>query len=328
MGGVVGGLLFHGSPMQIAWVGLAALVATAGVLYQAAASICRWTPPLSKLHPHEEVPSRRRVGRSDASVELSVVVPCHNAGPALTTFLERLESQLQGLASNEIIVVSDGSTDDTVRIAEAFDSEAVRVFHYLKRSGKGHALRVGLAQSRGTYVAFIDADGDIDPNAIGPFLALMKLYQPDIVLGSKRHPLSDVRYPPLRRVMSWTYHKIARVLFRVNVRDTQTGLKLIRRDVLGLVLPRMLEKRFAFDLELLVVARMLGFRRVFEGPVRIDHQFSSHVDPQAAFKILLDTAAIFYRRYILNTYGHAGDRIPTAPVEQISVGELSHPPAP
>jgi hypothetical protein len=158
-------------------------------------------------------------------------------------------------------------------------------------------------------VGFIDADGDIDPAAIGPFLSLARMYRPDIVLGSKRHPLSRVSYPALRRVMSWTYHKLARVLFRVNVRDTQTGLKLVRRDVLAAVLPRMLEKRYAFDLELLVVARMLGFTRVFEAPVRIDYRFSSHVDLQAALRILLDTAAIFYRRYVLNTYRHLGDRL-------------------
>ena len=65
----------------------------------------------------------------------------------------------------------------------------------------------------------------------------------------------------------------------MNVRDTQTGLKLIRRDVLAAVLPRMLEKRYAFDLEFLVVARSLGFARVFEAPVRIDYRFASHVNP-------------------------------------------------
>jgi len=130
----------------------------------------------------------------------------------------------------------------------------------------------------------------------------MELYHPDIVLGSKRHPLSDVHYPLIRRVLSWTYHALGRVLFRVKVSDTQTGLKLVRREVLLAVLPRMLEKRYAFDLELLVVARMLGYSRVFEAPVRIDYRFSSQVDARAAARILLDTLAIFYRRYVLDTY--------------------------
>ena len=84
---------------------------------------------------------------------------------------------------------------------------------------------------------------------------------------------------------------------------------MIRRDVLATVLPRMFEKRYAFDLELLVVARALGFTKVFEAPVSIAYRFSSNVNPEAVFRILLDTAAVFYRRYVLDTYRHAGDRL-------------------
>jgi glycosyltransferase involved in cell wall biosynthesis len=255
------------------------------------------------LNPHGEILGQLTPGEG---VDLSVIVPCHNAEANLGGTLSRLGGALGQVRSHEIVVVSDGSTDETLRIAQEFARPGVRVLHYPRREGKGHALRVGLADSRGRYVGFIDADGDIDPAGIGPCISLMELFEPDIVLGSKRHPLSQVRYPPLRRVMSWVYHKVARVLFRVNVRDTQTGLKIIRRDVLTAVLPRMLEKRYAFDLELLVVARMLGFNRVFEAPVRIQYQFASNVDPRAALRILLDTLAIFWRRYVLNTYRHAG----------------------
>jgi hypothetical protein len=296
----------HHSALQVALVTMLITGGAVLLLYHAAAAIARWTPPLHRLSPHLESRSAE-VWTTANGIELSIVVPCHNAGPALLGLLEELERHLGTDISHEVIVVSDGSTDDTVQIAQAFRSPAVRVLHYPTRAGKGHALRVGLGHSRGSYVGFIDADGDINPEAIGPFLTLMRMYHPDIVLGSKRHPMSQVSYPPLRRALSWTYHKIARLLFRVNVRDTQTGLKVIRRDVLVAVLPRMLEKRYAFDLELLVVARLLGFTRVFEAPVRIDYRFSSQVDPQAAFRILLDSLAIFYRRYILDTYRQPGD---------------------
>jgi glycosyltransferase involved in cell wall biosynthesis len=86
------------------------------------------------------------------------------------------------------------------------------------------------------------------------------------------------------------------------VRDTQTGFKLIRRDVLAAVLPRLFEKRYAFDLEFLVAARSLGFRRVFEAPVRIQYRFASQVNVGASIGIFVDTLAIFYRHYILNSY--------------------------
>jgi hypothetical protein len=102
--------------------------------------------------------------------------------------------------------------------------------------------------------------------------------------------------------MSWTYHRLVRLLFGLNVRDTQTGMKLIRRDVLDAVLPRMLEKRFAFDLEFLVVAKRLGFSGFFEAPIHLRYKFASTVSVKSVWQILLDTAAIFYRRYLLRYY--------------------------
>ena len=304
--GVLLGLFVH-SPEGLAAAALAAAGVAAILHYVGARAVSRWSPPLTRLRPHEEVAAP--FATPDGEVELSMILPSYNPGPALKDFLARLTTELEADGPNEIIVVSDGSTDDSVDIAKHFPSQSVRVIHYAERSGKGHALRVGLAMARGSYVGFIDADGDIDPAAVGPFLSLMRLYEPDIILGSKRHPMSEVNYPTLRRIMSWMYHKLTRVLFRINVRDTQTGLKVIRRDVLATVLPRMFEKRYAFDLELLVVARALGFTKVFEAPVSIAYRFSSNVNPEAVFRILLDTAAVFYRRYVLDTYRHAGDRL-------------------
>jgi hypothetical protein len=103
------------------------------------------------------------------------------------------------------------------------------------------------------------------------------------------------------------------MLFRVNVSDTQTGMKLIRKDVLAAVLPEMFEKRYAFDLELLVVARLLGYTRVFEAPIKLEYRFASHVDPRAVAMIAVDTAAVFFRRYVLNSYSQVS-RIPDVDV--------------
>jgi glycosyltransferase involved in cell wall biosynthesis len=293
----------HGSGREIAIVVLAVSLTVTVVQYQAALSICRWRP-----RPYGEASAAALGLWSPATLELSVVLPCHNAASGVRTVLTRLSERLEPVGNYEIIVVSDGSTDETVSVARSVGGGRVRVIDRPDRGGKGHALQLGLSEAQGGYVAFCDADGDIDAAAIEPFLALMRLYEPDIVLGSKRHPLSDVYYPPLRRLLSWVYHKLTRVLFRVNVSDTQTGFKLIRRDVLAAVLPRLLEKRYAFDLEFLVVARRLGFKRVFEAPVRIRYRFASQVDPIATIAILRDTLGIFYRHYLLNTYAQAQPR--------------------
>lgn len=322
--------LLRPSPEQLALMVVGVGGATAAVLSHAAAAISRWSPRANGATG--EVGERAAHGLLAAApeVELSVILPCYKAGPGLGDVLTGIRTELAAV-SHEVIVVSDGSTDETVRIAEGFAGDGVRVLHYPHREGKGHALRVGLAEARGRYVGFIDADGDIDPTGIRPFVELMRLYEPDVVLGSKRHPLSEVAYPPARRILSWAYHRLVRSLFRVNVRDTQTGLKLLRREVLAAVLPRMLEKRYAFDLELLVVARRLGYRRVFEAPVRIDYGFSSQMSLRAALRIVLDTLAVFYRRYVLNTYQRDGapprplSHPSDAPRPSLAVGDAGLP---
>jgi glycosyltransferase involved in cell wall biosynthesis/O-antigen/teichoic acid export membrane protein len=303
---------FHETAEQVALVTVTVAALVAFLQYQAAASICRWRPQV------DPPPERIAALAQPRTLDLSVVLPCHNAGTGLRAVVERLVNQLEAVGSYELIIVSDGSTDETVATARSLESDCIRIIEYPLREGKGHALRLGLKEARGEYVAFCDADGDIAAESLPSFLTLMRLYDPDVVLASKRHPLSDVYYPPLRRLLSWTYHKLTRLLFRVNVRDTQTGLKLIRRDVLAAVLPRMLEKRYAFDLEFLVIARSLGFTRAFEAPVRIDYRFTSHVDPRATLGIVLDTLAIFYRHHILDTYrggprGSAARRFARAP---------------
>ena len=75
-------------------------------------------------------------------------------------------------------------------------------------------------------------------------------------------------------VSSWLYQQLVRLLFRLEVRDTQVGLKVFRREVAEQVLPLLLVKRFAFDLELLAVARAFGFDRIRELPIRLDYRFS------------------------------------------------------
>lgn len=236
-------------------------------------------------------------------MDLSVVVPAYREGEHIYENLQHLLSELDGLElAYEVIVVSDGNTDATVAEARRVGSSRVRVIEYAVNMGKGYALARGVRACRGELVTFIDADMELDPRQIGAFIQLMREGGYDIVIGSKRHPLSHVQYPAFRRLESLVYQLLVRVLFALDVRDTQTGLKLFRRQVVRDVVPLLAVKRFAFDLELLVVAHQLGYRRVAEAPIDLRFQFDSTVPPWAAFHILWDTAAIFYRRYILRYY--------------------------
>ena len=252
------------------------------------------------------------IGKSGATdlgrrkvVALSVIVPAFREGRRIHDNLRRLVGELDQLdVTYEVVVVSDGNTDTTVSEANRLAAPEVRVFHYPMNIGKGFALSFGVEQSKGALVTFIDADMDLDPANIRSFIELMKTSGCDIVIGSKRHPDSKVEYPKFRRLQSAMYQVLTRLLFNLNVRDTQTGLKLFRRPVLQDVLPLLAVKKFAFDLELLVIARYLGYRNVVEAPITLNHQFESTVSLLSAWQVLWDTAAIFYRLRILRYYQH------------------------
>jgi glycosyltransferase involved in cell wall biosynthesis len=255
------------------------------------------------------------------AIELSVIVPAYREGPRIHNNLQRLVGELDKLnLGYEVVVVSDGNTDATVREAERLGSPAVRVFRYPMNIGKGFALSCGVDQSVGNLVTFIDADMELDPANIRVFIDLMRTSGCDAVIGSKRHPMSKVDYPPFRRLQSAVYQLLVRVLFNLNVRDSQTGLKLFRKEVLADAMPLLAIKRFAFDLELLVVANQLGYHKICEAPIRLDYQFESTVNLRSAWNVLWDTAAIFYRLRILRYYrrrrlellAESQDTMPTA----------------
>ena len=236
-------------------------------------------------------------------VQLSVVVPAYKEGPRIYSNLSRLVRELDKLrVAYEVVVVSDGNTDTTVSEARRVGSAAVRVFHYPMNIGKGFALSCGVDQSVGSLVTFIDADMELDPAYIGGFVELMQTSGCDIVVGSKRHPQSKVHYPPFRRLQSAMYQLLVRLLFNLNIRDTQTGLKLFRREVLREAAPLLAIKKFAFDLELLVVAHHLGYRNIVEAPISLNYQFETTVNLGSAWRVLWDTAAIFYRLRIVRYY--------------------------
>src|SRR5213079_2446761 len=119
-----------------------------------------------------------------------------------------------------------------------------------------------------------DADLDIDPGSIPDYVTIARAEGLDFAIGSKRHRESVVEYPRSRKVASWCYQQLNRVLFRLDVRDTQVGLKVVGRRVVDEVVPLLLVKQFAFDLELLAVATALGYGRIKELPVRLEYRFT------------------------------------------------------
>ena len=238
--------------------------------------------------------------------KLSLIIPAYRQAKSIIRDIRKIEKTLQKIRyPYEIIIVIDGYGDGTYSQVKKHLSPHLKAITYMKNQGKGHAVRTGMQQATGEYVAFIDSGMEIDPNGISMLLEHMEWYNADIIVGSKRHPASVVSYPFERKILSLIYQIIIRLLFNLNVRDTQTGLKIYRRYVLQKILPRLIVKRYAFDLEMLVVARHLGFFKIYEAPIKLKYNFTSFTHASnlnAVYHIWIDTMAIFYRLYILRYY--------------------------
>jgi glycosyltransferase involved in cell wall biosynthesis len=256
---------------------------------------------------------RRATARRPA---FSVVVPVYDAASTIVDNAATIRCALEGRVGGdvEVIVVSDGSLDGTDEaLFAARPSLGVRVIHYDRNLGKGYAVRAGAFAARADWIGFIDADLDLDPELLPGFLETARREQLDFAIGSKRHPDSSVHYPRSRRLASWCYQQLNRFLFRLDVRDTQVGIKVFSRRVVDEVMPLLLVKQFAFDLELLAVGHTLGFTRIRELPIKLDYRFTgSGVRSRAVARALVDTAAIFYRLRILRTYQRKRDLLGAA----------------
>jgi len=236
--------------------------------------------------------------------ELSLILPAYNGSRYIEASLrEVLRTVDRANLPFEVIVVCDGSTDGTAECARAVDDERVRVLAYADNAGKGGAICHGIAAAEGRLVGWLDADLDVAPEAILHAVRIFEQEAVDAVIGSKRAPGADVDYPWVRRLYSAGFQILVRVLFRINVRDTQVGAKLFRREALDTVAPLLLIKRYAFDLEVLAVAAEFGFDRVREIPIRLNYRFSgTGINVEAIKRMFVDTLAIAYRIHIRHWY--------------------------
>lgn len=238
---------------------------------------------------------------------LSLVVPTYKQEKTIVENIKALQDTLESLqVPYEILVVVDGRVDKTYEKVQNLKSKNIKVISYKENLGKGHAVKTGMLQAKGDVIGFIDAGMEIDPTGISMLLNHMIWYDADIIVGSKLHPVSQVQYPPFRKILSWGYRSINRVLFGLKVKDTQVGIKLYKREVVEKVFPKLLVKQFAFDVETLAVAHALGFKRIYDAPIKLQFGKGSTIKSNTYWKVvwnmLWDTAAVFYRIKIKHYY--------------------------
>lgn len=243
---------------------------------------------------------------------ISVIVPAYKQGRTIRKDLENIDKVLKkGLKDYryEIICVVDGLLDNTFNEAKKAKSDRLKVYGYQRNKGKGYAVRFGMARSKGRLVSFLDAGMEISPASIMMLMAHMEWYKADIIVGSKRHPVSRVNYPLLRHILSVGYHGVVKLLFGLPLKDTQSGIKIFRRKVLDKVLPRLLVKKYAMDIEMLAVANYLGFSRIYEAPIEVKFdRRTSAISWDTVLKMAWDSLAIFYRLRVLRYYDDYNQR--------------------
>ena len=237
---------------------------------------------------------------------LSLIIPVYKQEKTIVKNIRQIKRIIDKIRyPQEIIAVVDGIVDKSLQKIKNAKIKGVKTLGYIKNQGKSYAVRLGMTKAKGDYVMFIDSGMEIDPNAISMLLEHMEWYEADIIVGSKRHPASFVKYSAMRKILSYGYYLLIKFLFGIKIHDTQAGIKIFKKAVLEEVLPRLVEKRFTGDLEILVVADSLGFTRIFEAPIKIDYNLApltSAATIKSIFGILQDTLAIFYRKNVLYYY--------------------------
>ncbi len=236
------------------------------------------------------------------SKKLSVIVPVYKAESFICKNLHEIKKSISNYFPNyEIIAVIDGEIDKSKQEAQKVDG--IKVVSYKENKGKGNALKIGFEHSTGDYITFIDCDMDIHPEQLKNFFPYMATA--DIIIGSKRHPFSKLQYPLIRKILSTGFLIYSWIILGVKLRDTQSGFKLIKREVLEVIMPLLLVKRYAFDLELCFLAQKHGFRSV-EAPLHIEYgEFSngsSTIKLNDILHMFLDVLAIRYRYSIKKYY--------------------------
>ena len=225
-------------------------------------------------------------------------MPAFNEADCIAESLASVREQFERVCGDfEIIVVDDGSTDETRRVAADVDDNRVKVVSYENNKGKGYALKEGFNSVTGEFSFLIDSDLEIRARDLSDYVSALE--EADIAIGSKRHPLSVVETPVMRKFLSLGFNVLERLLTGVRASDTQAGLKVARSSALYRILPLLSVKKYAFDAELLAVASILNFR-LRELPVHI--QLRAGFSARQVFRMLIDLLGISYRARIRKWY--------------------------
>jgi dolichyl-phosphate beta-glucosyltransferase len=212
----------------------------------------------------------------------SIVIPAYNEGERLAPTLEKVLAYVgqQGWDA-EVIVVNDGSRDNTAELVRNFAARdsMVRLVENPGNRGKGYAVRNGMLNARGDIVVFSDADLSSPIEEMPKLLAALAAGA-DIAIGSRwlRAELQTQRQSLHRQLFGRVFNALNRIILGLRFKDTQCGFKAFTRRAAQTILPLQRIERWGFDPEILFLARKFGFR-VEEVAVRWGHSGDTRIHP-------------------------------------------------
>jgi dolichyl-phosphate beta-glucosyltransferase len=227
-----------------------------------------------------------------AGVYLSVIIPAYNEEKRLPKTLKEINDYLKKQNfESEIIVVSDGSTDKTCEVVEELKSEIpnLRLICEKINRGKGYGVKIGMLNAKGKFRLFTDADNSTPISEIEKFWPEFEKGA-DIVIASRdiKGAILDPPQPLFRRFVGEVFKYLRKIIVGLwEIEDTQCGFKCLKGEVAEKIFPKAKIERFAFDPEILLIAKKMGFK-IKEVPVYWKNDLQSKVKLKSMVKMLID----------------------------------------
>jgi len=234
---------------------------------------------------------------------ISIVIPAYNEEKRIGRSIKQIVKYLDKKKySYEIIVVDDGSIDNTIDVVKKASNKNIRIIKNKKNMGKGYSVKTGILNAKYPLVLFSDSDLATPIEELDKFMEYIKSY--DIVIASRNLKESNikVKQPFYRQLMGKTFPLLVNLIALGGFRDTQCGFKLFKTGAAKRIVSLQTFNRFSFDVEILFIAKKLGYK-IKEAPVVWIDKEGSKVSPiKDSLKMLIDLFKIRLNN-LLGKYG-------------------------
>ena len=214
-----------------------------------------------------------------SKIEISIILPAYNEAFRLANNVAKIEETIAAITPYfEIIIVNDGSNDQTYLLATGLIKKNIFVISYPNNQGKGHAVKQGMLKAQGKYHLFMDVDLATSIDSINQFYNFMKQYPVDILIGDRKTEPSKQKnkQPFLRRILGQCFIWLSQMILNCPIQDFNCGFKMFTAESSQTIFSRQLINRWVFDAEILFIAKKNNFK-IRTLPVVWSHQESSKV---------------------------------------------------